>query len=136
MPQKKNASTVVVRCCLPQGLTFALPDGRKLTLQGAPVSRLVGMDGTYLRGGRYGETPDVPRKDWEWIQRTYADSRYFKVVPPLLFAEDDAASAKARAVEQAEARHGREQVDVWQGQGNTRPEADSPAAARGADAED
>ena len=45
MSQKKNASTVVVRCCLPQDLTFALPDGRKLILQGAPVSRLVGMDG-------------------------------------------------------------------------------------------
>lgn len=129
MSQKKNTATVVVRCCLPQALTFVLPDGRRLTFQGAPVSRLVGVDGGYLRGGRYGETRDVPRKDWEWVKKTYAKSRYFVTEPPLLFAGDDAESAKDRAVEQAEARHGREQVDVWEGGGNTTPETARPDAA-------
>lgn len=128
---KKTASTVVVRCCLPQDLSFDLPDGRRLTLKGAPVSRLVGMDGAYLRGGVYGETRDVPREDWEWVAKTYAGARYFRADPPLIFAEDSAASAEVRAGEQAEARHGREQVDVWRGQGETRPEAGTPAEARG-----
>lgn len=123
MAKKTNSATVVVRCCLPQDLTFTLPGGRKLTFKGAPVSKLVGLDGNYLRGGKYGETRDVPRADWEWVQKTYGKSRYFQTSPPLLFAEDDQASA--------EARHGREQVDVWDGQGNTQPEAEGPAPAAG-----
>lgn len=135
MAKKTNSDTVVVRCCLPQDLTFSLPGGRRLTLKGAPVSKLVGLDGNYLRGGKYGETRGVPRADWEWVQKTYGESRYFCTQPPLLFAEATPASAEARAVEQAEARHGREQVDVWEGQGNTRPEAESPAEARGLDGE-
>lgn len=135
MAKKTNSATVVVRCCLPQDLTFTLPGGRKLTFKGAPVSKLVGLDGNYLRGGKYGETRDVPRADWEWVQKTYGKSRYFQTSPPLLFAEDNPASAEARAAEQVEARHGREQVDVWEGQGNTQPEAESPAEARGLDGE-
>lgn len=123
------ADTVVVRCCLPQDLLFTLPDGRRLTIAGAPVSRLVGLDGAYRRGGVYGETRNVQRADWDWVQKTYGKCRYFQTSPPLLFAEDDPASADARAGEQAEARHGREQVDVWNGQGNTQPEAESPASA-------
>lgn len=131
MAKKATSPTVVVRCCLPQDLVFDLPGGRRLTFRGAPVSRLVGMDGNYLRGGKYGETRDVPREDWEWVKKTYAGARFFLADPPLLFAEDSAASAEDRAADQAEARHGREQVDVWQGQGETRPEADTPAEARG-----
>ncbi len=129
----KKTNTVVVRCCLPQDLSFSLPDGRKLTFRGAPVSRLVGMDGNYLRGGAYGETRNVARDDWEYVKKTYGDARYFRATPPLLFAEDTAASAEDRAVEQNEARHGREQIDVWQGQSGTQPEADSPADALGSE---
>lgn len=135
MAKKTNSTTVTVRCCLPQDLVFTLPDGRTMTIKGSPVSKLVGLDGTYLRGGKYGETRGVPRADWEWVQNAYGESRYFRTQPPLLFAEDDPASAEARAAEQVEARHGREQVDVWEGQGNTRPEAESPAEARGLDGE-
>ena len=131
MAKKTNSATVTVRCCLPQDLLFSLPDGRKLTFRGAPVSKLVGLDGNYLRGGQYGETRNVPREDWDWVRDAYGKSRYFQITPPLLFAEDDPASAEDRAAEQAEARHGREQVDVWNGQGNTQPEAESQASAAG-----
>ena len=65
------------------------------------------------------------------MQKAYGQSRYFRTQPPLLFAEDDKAWAEARAAEQVEARHGREQVDGWNGQGNTQPEAEGPAPAAG-----
>ena len=42
MAKKTNSATVTVRCCLPQDLVFVLPGGRKLTIKGAPVSKLVG----------------------------------------------------------------------------------------------
>ena len=53
MAKKTNSATVVVRCCLPQDLTFTLPGGRKLTIKGAPVSKLVGLDVNKLRFCRF-----------------------------------------------------------------------------------
>lgn len=121
-----KTATVTVCCCLPQGIVFTLPGGRRLAVRGYPVSGLMAVDGTHLRGGRYGKIPGVPREDWEWVRRRYGGSAYFRTRPPLLFAESD-----ARAAEQTEARHGREQVDVWQGEVKTEPETGGSARARG-----
>lgn len=65
-----SSGTVTVYCNLPSGISFRLPDGRKLTFAGYPAARLVSGDGTALPAGQYGKTRNVPLADWEYIQKT------------------------------------------------------------------
>lgn len=112
---------VVVYCNLPAGLSFRLPDGRKLTFAGYPVSRLVGADGQALRAGKFGKTRNVRVEDWAYIAKTYAACAYLSASNPLLFAAASEAEGDAMARELAETRSGLEQVDVRAPGGQTRP---------------
>lgn len=117
----KAATHVVVYCNLPSGLSFRLPDGRKLTFQGYPVSRLVGADGQALPAGKFGKTRNVRIEDWEYIARTYAGCGYFQRTNPLLFAHPSEAEGDVIARELGETRSGLEQVDVRAAGGQTSP---------------
>lgn len=105
------SAVVVVYCNLPQGLTYTMPDGRKVTFEGYPVSRLVGADGTPVPAGKYGKTRNVARDDWDWIYRTYQDAPYLDPKNPLLFAANSESEGDAIARDLNSTRHGREQID-------------------------
>lgn len=102
---------VVVYCNLPQGLSFAMPDGRRVTFAGYPVSRLVGPDGNALPAGKYGKTRNVAREDWDWIYGSYRDAPYLDPQNPLLFAANSESEGDAIARDLNSTRHGREQID-------------------------
>ena len=121
--KERGASFVTVYCNLPSGVSFDLPDGRRLTFRGYPVSRLVDPDGHALPGGKYRKTPHVRLEDWEWIARTYAEAAYFDPNNPLLFATPDGVDGDAQAKDLASTRHGMEQIDVRNREAQTVPEA-------------
>ncbi|WP_288715235.1 hypothetical protein [uncultured Bilophila sp.] len=116
-----TSATVTVYCNMPNGISFRVPDGRKLTFAGYPVSRLVGAEGEALPAGRFGKTRDVARVDWEWIQKTYGKAPYFDAQNPLLFAAASEREGDAIARDFASTRHGMEQIDVWENGGRTEP---------------
>lgn len=119
-----SAGTVVVYCNLPSGITYKLPDGRTVTFEGYPVSRLVSADGRALAAGKFGVTRDVSVADWEWIAAAYAGTALFQ--NGLIFAEPDEASGAAHAKELGGTRHGMEQADVWNRAADTRlPQAEA-----------
>jgi len=105
----REASYVTVFANLPHGFEFHLPQGRKLTISGCPVSKLVDVEGNRMSGGKYGETRGVKAEDWEYIKANYGEMAMFK--NNLVFAEDDHAYGQARAEDQQELRHGMEQAD-------------------------
>lgn len=117
----KASATVTVYCNMPNGLAFRMPDGRKLTFAGYPVSRLVGAEGEALPAGKFGKTRDVARKDWEWIEKTYGKVPYFDAENPLLFAAASEREGDVAARDLASTRHGMEQIDVWGDGGRTEP---------------
>ena len=124
--KKKSDATgcVVVYCNLPNGITYKLPDGRTVTFEGYPVSRLVSADGRALAAGKFGVTRNVSVADWEWIVATYGSTALFQ--NGLIFAEPDEASGAAHAQELAGTRHGMEQADVWNRASDTRlPQAEA-----------
>lgn len=108
----KSALRVAVFCNMPNGISFRLPDGRKLTFKGYPVSRLVGPDGEALPAGRFGVTPNVLAEDWAYIQARYGQCSYFDPANPLLFAAASVAEGQAIARDLRSTRHGLEQIDV------------------------
>lgn len=119
-----SSGTVTVYCNLPSGISFRLPNGRKLTFAGYPASRLVSGDGTVLPAGQYGKTRNVPLADWEYIQKTYGKAAYFNRDNPLLFAAASAAEGDAQAADQSSTRHGMEQIDATDAQ-QTRTESEN-----------
>lgn len=116
-----TSATVTVYCNMPNGISFRVPDGRKLTFAGYPVSRLVGAEGEALPAGRFGKTRDVASGDWEWIQKTYGKAPYFDAQNPLLFAAASEREGDAIARDFVSTRHGMEQIDVWENGGRTEP---------------
>ena len=108
---------VVVFANLAHPFEFHLPQGRKLHINGYPVSNLVSPGGGALPGGQYGETRGVKSDDWEYVLAHYEDMQMFKA--GLVFAEDDYAYGQARAEDQQELRHGLEQADP--NAGGTKP---------------
>lgn len=86
---------VTVGCKLPNGLHLDL-DGRRATINGANSSRIV---------GGYGLT-EVDKDLWEAWAKAYAESPLIK--NGLVFAQGSAASAEAKAKEQAEIKSGLE----------------------------
>ena len=97
---------------MPSGISFNLPNGKRLTFNGYPVSSLVGPDGEALPAGKYGVTNGVSREDWEWIRKTYAECAFFAPGRELLLATDKPEEARAMLKDHADVRHGLEQVDV------------------------
>ena len=89
------------------GIQFALPDGRKVLVNGNAAS-LRGKEKGVLPVGAYGLTL-VPAADWEYIKKTYGGMEIF--THGLIFAAGRKADAADEAVEKAELRHGLEPVD-------------------------
>ena len=55
----------------------ACPDGVTVTINGLPVSRLKGIDGQSLTGGKYGVTK-VPAEQWKQITQIYGKMKMFQ----------------------------------------------------------
>ncbi len=111
---------VTVYCALPSGISFSLPGGRTLTLNGANTPR--GMV-RVLTAGRYGITAGVAESDWEWVKKHYGKAAYFTATPPLLLAEADPRNGDAHARDVSDGvATGMEQVDVHAEGAHTAPE--------------
>lgn len=106
-----------VFCNLPHGIEFKMPQDKKIFIIGIPVSRLVGLDGEKLSGGKYGVT-EMPKEDWDYISKTYKDMEIFK--NNLIFAESTEKKGLDKAKEMNETRHGFEQVNVYHRQSEKR----------------
>ena len=100
--------TVFVFANLPSAQSFRLPGGGHLTVAGMPVSRLKGLDGRNLAGGRYGVT-EVPAAVWAEVKKTYGAMRIFQ--SGLVFDAPTLERGKAMARERGGLRHGCEPVD-------------------------
>lgn len=89
------------------GIQFALPDGRKVIINGNAAG-LRGKEKGVLPVGAYGLTM-VSASDWEYIKKTYGGMEIFQ--HGLIFAAQRKADADDEAAEKAELRHGLEPVD-------------------------
>lgn len=110
--EKKVSKPVKVYCKLPNGIQYALPDGRRVRLQGfygdqrspLQVSGLPGRD-TFLG---FGQTM-VDAEDWDWIVKTHGDSLAHK--NGHIFAAADEKSGQSEAREKETERSGFEPYD-------------------------
>jgi len=98
---------VVVALNHPNGIKFALKDGRQVVINGN-ATHLRGRETGVLPVGRYGLTL-VKAEEWEEILRTYGQMDVFK--KNLIFSRPRKAEAEDQAEEMKETRHGREPVD-------------------------
>lgn len=105
----KASGTAMVAVALNRatGIQFAMPDGRKVIVNGNAAS-LRGKEKGVLPVGAYGLTM-VPASDWEYIRKTYGGMEIFQ--HGLIFAAGRKADAADEAAEKAELRHGIEPVD-------------------------
>ena len=105
----KVSGTAMVAVALNRatGIQFALPDGRKVLVNGNAAT-LRGKEKGILPVGAYGLTM-VPAADWEYIKKTYGGMEIF--THGLIFASERKADAADEAAEKAEFRHGIEPVD-------------------------
>lgn len=111
---------VTVYCALPNGIVFNLPGGRELAINGANTPR--GMVAV-MTAGRFGITPGVAEKDWEWVKEHYGKCAYFTADPPLLLAEADPRDGDAHARDvSGDVATGMEQANVKEAGGPTSPE--------------
>ena len=104
------------------GLVFAMPDGRKVRINGN-ASDLRAQESGKLPVGAFGLTM-VNAEDWAYIKKTYGKMEIFK--NGLIIAQDSRASAQDEAEEKEETRHGLEPVDPKQP--NTAPNEPEAAA--------
>lgn len=98
------------------GIQFALPDGRKVLVNGN-AANLRGKEKGVLPVGAFGLTL-IPAADWEYIKKAYGGMEIFQ--HGLIFAAERKADAADEAAEKAEFRHGIEPVDPETA--NTRPD--------------
>ena len=105
----KASGTAMVAVALNRatGIQFALPDGRRVLVNGNAAS-LRGKEKGILPVGAYGLTM-VPAADWEYIKKTYGGMEIFQ--HGLIFASERKADAADEAAEKAELRHGIEPID-------------------------
>ena len=89
------------------GIQFAMPDGRKIVINGN-AAHLRGKEKGVLPVGAFGLTM-VPAVDWEYIKKTYGGMEIFQ--NGLIFAAERKADAADEAAEKAELRHGIEPVN-------------------------
>lgn len=103
----KPANTVVVALNHPQGISFALPDKRRVTIVGN-AAHLRGKGKGTLPVGGFGLNV-IDAGDWEYIRKTYGNMTIFK--SGLIFAQTSKEHAEDEAAEKDDTRHGREPVD-------------------------
>ena len=107
--QATKTDTVMVALNRTTGITFPMPDGRKVLIEGNAAG-LRGKEKGVLPVGVFGLTK-VNADDWAYIEKTYAPHmEIFK--SGLIFAQARKADAVDEADERAELRHGLEPVDV------------------------
>lgn len=104
---RKSASKVYVYANLPHGQSFGL-SGKTVTLAGYPISHLLGPDGAFAPGGKYGVT-EVDAEDWEEIKRLFGRMKIF--ASGLVFAAPSREAGDRMAAERGQLRHGLEPVD-------------------------
>lgn len=106
----ETADVYEVFCKIPAGMTFALPDGRKIKVEGAPVSSIMDSAGRRIPGSGYAKTP-LAAGDWEYIKKTWGGMKCFNGPSPAIYARPFGKGGEAQARELAEAKSGFEQVD-------------------------
>ena len=100
-----------VYCKLPAGMTFPLPGGRKVSLAGVPLARLMDSQGMALPGSGYGKTT-VAAADWLYIRKTWNGHPAFRSDNPVIFARAVGKGGDEQAVDQAGVTTGFEQIKV------------------------
>lgn len=102
----KTDTKVVVCLNLAHSLVFDVGN-KKIKINGSNEN-LRGANEGILSIGKFGESI-IDRQDWEEIVRQYGNMTIFK--SGLIFAQNDTASARAKAKELKDTRHGLEPVD-------------------------
>lgn len=102
----KTDTKVVVCLNLAHSLVFDVGD-KKIKINGSNEN-LRGANEGILSIGKFGESI-IDRQDWEEIVRQYGNMTIFR--NGLIFAQNDTASARAKAKELKDTRHGLEPVD-------------------------
>lgn len=102
----KTDTKVVVCLNLAHSLVFDVGN-KKIKINGSNEN-LRGANEGILSIGKFGESI-IDRQDWEEIVRQYGNMTIFK--NGLIFAQNDSASARAKAKELKDTRHGLEPVD-------------------------
>ena len=105
--QANGKAMVTVALNRATGIQFAMPDGRKVVINGNAV-HLRGKEKGVLPVGGFGLTT-IAADDWEYIKKTYGGMEVFE--NGLLFAAERKADAVDMADERAELRHVIEPVD-------------------------
>lgn len=95
-----KASTYVIGCKLPNGLSFRHGD-RKITLAGANSSVLI---------NGFGITKDVPAEAWEAFEKAHKDAPFIR--NGIVFAVTDEKSAADASLERSRQKTGLEQVSA------------------------
>lgn len=105
--QANGKAMVTVALNRATGIQFAMPDGRKVLINGN-AAHLRGLEKGVLPVGGFGLTT-IAAEDWEYIKKTYGGMEVFE--NGLLFAAERKADAVDMADERAALRHGMEPVD-------------------------
>lgn len=111
VPGTENVEAFDVYCKIPAGMTFPLPDGRKIKLAGLPLAQLMDSQGRPLPGSGYGKTT-VAADDWLYIRKTWGSLPAFRSANPVIFARAVGKGGDDQAVEQAGVTTGFEQIKV------------------------
>ena len=98
-------------CKIPAGMTFPMPDGRKIKLSGVPLAQLMDSQGRPLPGSGYGKTT-VAADDWLYIRKTWGKLPAFREANPAIFARAMGKGGDDQAVEQSGVTTGFEQIKV------------------------
>ena len=102
----RTDTNVVVCLNLAHSLIFEI-GGKKIQINGANEN-LRGQKEGILAVGKFGESI-ISKQDWEEIVRQYGRMDIFK--NGLIYAQNDTDSARAKAKELKDTRHGLEPVD-------------------------
>lgn len=105
--QVNGKAMVTVALNRATGIQFAMPDGRKVLINGN-AAHLRGLEKGVLPVGGFGLT-SITAEDWEYIKKTYGGMEVFE--NGLLFAAERKADAVDMADERAALRHGMEPID-------------------------
>ncbi len=90
----KNEGVYVIYCKLPCGMSFPLPSGKKVVLNGS--NHKDGDHSLTILG--YGRT-EVAIDDWDWIMSVYGSLKIFNESNPVVFAAEDVISGDSAARE-------------------------------------
>lgn len=102
-----SGDTVVVALNRPYGLSFRMPNGKKVTIKGNGES-LIGKEKGILPIGAYGLTT-IAADDWDYIMKNFSTMPIFK--NGLCFATKRKADAVDEAENRDDLRNGLEPVD-------------------------